>query len=255
MRYKLKKINNTYQLGKRYLNDFFHTDAYNKNVIEKGKTPSRTDVINYLVSKFNREVHYLEIGVRYPDHNFNKINAKFKYSVDPGVENKANPVKFKLTSDEFFSELKSNKILITNNKFDIIFIDGLHQANQVERDILNSLEFLSEDGFIIVHDCNPPTESHARETYEYVLSPSGGSWNGTTWKAFYKFRKSTTFFSCCIDSDWGIGIISKKIKLGEPTKINNPFFEFQIFDKNRVKSLNLISFENFMRILEINTKS
>lgn len=250
MRYKLKIIKKIYQLGKDTINNSFHIDAQNKTTLEKKKTPIRTDVINYLVEKFNREIQYLEIGVRYPDHNFNKINAKYKYSVDPGVENVENPVEYKLTSDAFFKGIKDNNILKIDIKFDVIFIDGLHLAEQVEKDIKNSLEFLSEDGFIILHDCNPPTEFHARESFNYFLSPAKGAWNGTTWKAFFNSRKKMDYYSCCIDSDWGIGIISKTVNLGLPSKIVNPYFEYQVFNDNRKESLNLISFEKFKEIIE-----
>jgi Methyltransferase domain len=250
MRYKLKKINTFYQLGKKTLNDSFHISALEKSILEKSKRPIRTSVINYLIEILNRDVHYLEIGVRFPDHNFNKINAKYKYSVDPGIENEENPVEFKMTSDVFFKSLKENKIINNAVKFDIIFIDGLHLADQVERDIQNALNFISDDGFIILHDCNPPTEFHAREEYSYFLSPAKGAWNGTTWKAFFKYRKNPNYYSCCIDSDWGIGIISKKSKLGNVSKVENPFFEYNTFDNNRQDSLNLISFDEFKDILK-----
>ena len=54
-------------------------------------------------------------------------------------------------------------------------------------------------------------------------------WNGTTWKAFFKYRQREDLFSCCIDSDWGIGIISKTINIGRPTKVENNFFEYNFF--------------------------
>ena len=43
--------------------------------------------------------------------------------------------------------------------------------------------------------------------------------------------------------------ISKKIKLGEPSKISNEYYEFNVFEKNRKESLNLISFEDFKQII------
>ena len=58
-------------------------------------------------------------------------------------------------------------------KFDLIFIDGLHLANQVQKDIENSLKFIKDEGFIVLHDCNPPSEYHQREDYSYVNSPAG----------------------------------------------------------------------------------
>lgn len=246
-----KKVKKTYDLGNRLLNDSYHIEGDEKSVLEIKKTPLRSEVINYVLKYLNKETKYLEIGVRYPEENFDKIISENKYSVDPGTENFKNPVDFKITSDEFFNQLRGGKILTREIKFDVIFIDGLHFAEQVERDIYNSLEFLNEDGFIVLHDCNPPTAFHASEEYLYRLSPSGGYWNGTTWKAFYKFRQKSSFFSCCIDSDWGIGIVSKKLNLGNPTKIINPYFEFNIFDQNRRESLNLVSFDEFKVKLSI----
>jgi hypothetical protein len=91
---------------------------------EMAKKPKRYDIINFISSKINAQ-YYLEIGVRNPDDNFNLINIKNKYSVDPGFEFESNPVDFKLTSDEFFFQLNENKLSISNDiRFDIIFIDG-----------------------------------------------------------------------------------------------------------------------------------
>lgn len=229
--------------------DFFHNDANNKSLFEIAKTPSRTDVLNFLLNTFKTDTKYLEIGVRNPEDNFNSIHAKVKYSVDPGIEFIENPVDFKYTSDVFFEKLNNGEILDKEIKFDIIFIDGLHLAEQVDRDIKNALDFIIDEGFIVLHDCNPPTEFHASETYSYSLSPSKGYWNGTTWKAFFNYRKRQDIYSCCIDTDWGVGIISKKIKLGEPSKISNEYYEFNVFEKNRKESLNLISFEDFKQII------
>jgi hypothetical protein len=118
-------------------------------------------------------------------------------------------------------------------------------ANQVEKDIANSIQYLSENGFIIMHDCNPPTEYHARETYNFINGPAGGFWNGTTWKAFVKAR--TMYYSCCIDSDWGVGILSKKNRPGFNILPHNenPYFDSNIFNNKRLEQLNLLSFEKF----------
>ncbi len=234
-------------LGDKYLADKYHNETAQKTGLEFQKTPFRYDVINFLAETFNREITYLEIGVRVPAHNFDRINAEKKYSVDPGVEREHNPVDFPVTSDSFFASLDSGKILSKDIKFDIIFIDGLHLAEQVEKDIQNSLRYLSDDGFIVMHDCNPPTEFHAREEFLYTLGPAGGNWNGTTWKAFFKARKRTDVYSCCVDSDWGVGIISKKINFGKPTSIQNEFYEYLVLDEFRKDSLNLINFEDLKK--------
>ena len=232
-------------LAEKYILDEFHIDTQKKSKLEVEKKPYRNEVINFLLSKLNRETIYLEIGVRDLDANFNKIKATKKYSVDPGLEVAINLADFALTSDDFFHQLSEGVILDKNILFDVIFIDGLHLADQVDRDIKNALKFLKDDGFIVMHDCNPPTEFHASENYYYRLSPAAGLWNGTTWKPFFKLRKRTDLYSCCIDSDWGIGVVSKTINFGMPSTVINEFYEYNIFDKNRNTSLNLIDFESF----------
>lgn len=103
----------------------------------------------------------------------------------------------------FFSQIKKGEILRKDIKFDLIFIDGLHLEEQATKDIHNSIDFLSENGYILLHDCNPPTKWHAREKYYDKSTPAGPHWNGSTWKAFVKFRKINNYYSCCIDTDWG----------------------------------------------------
>ena len=226
-----------------------HQNGEEKSKLELLKRPSRTAIINYLLSKVSGETTYLEIGVRNPDHNYNHVIADFKYSVDPGFEFKENPVDFKMTSDNFFELLSCNKILSSEIKFDLIFIDGLHLAEQVDRDITNSMKYIKDNGFIVIHDCNPPTEWHARDSYSFFSSPAKDFWNGTTWKAFLKWRFNHSVNSCCIDSDWGVGILSKKQLIGKSINKMNPFFEFSNFAENRNEYLNLISFNDLNNLL------
>src|SRR5690554_2602215 len=249
----INRIKKYYNAGWQIINDPFHIKVLQLDKKEVAKTPLRSDIINFLLVKLKRETTYLEIGVRNPADNYDKINSTIKYSVDPGIEYKENPVDFKLTSDDFFSQLKNGKILNQEIKFDVIFIDGLHLAEQVDRDIKNALEFIKDDGFIVLHDCNPPTEWHSRENHLYRLSPAGSNWNGTTWKAFFQWRKNKTLFSCCVDTDWGIGILSKSQKIGKPTFVENKYFEFCVLEQNRVDSLNLISLNNLKELLKSNS--
>jgi hypothetical protein len=252
----MKKILNKVRLfryfttGKMLLNDECFIHGEKKSKLEMLKTPLRTEIINFILSQFNRETCYLEIGVRNPDNNFNHILANKKYSVDPGIEYMQNPVDFKLTSDDFFEELSQNRILFSGIKFDVIFIDGLHLAEQVDRDISNSLNFIKDDGFIILHDCNPPTEWHAREEFSFNFTPAGNSWNGTTWKAFMKWRFNSNVYSCCINSDWGVGILSKNIPIGQSINVKNEFYEFSELKANRLDYLNLIDFADFKTIIK-----
>lgn len=241
---KIKPIE-FYVRGKKALTNLHYLDVQRKNHEEHLKSPSRTEIINFLLSLYQEDTCYLEIGVRNPDDNYNHIKATTKYSVDPGIEFEENPVDFKMTSDEFFQKLTANDILSNNIKFNVIFIDGLHVAPQVDRDIENAFKYIKNDGFIVVHDCNPPTEWHARECHEYKHTPAREFWNGTTWKAFLKWRFNPEINSCCIDSDWGVGILSKDYQIGKNIEPANPFYEFHLLVENRKYYLNLMDFGSF----------
>jgi len=226
----IKKIKRYYNWGGRFLNDPYHLKAKTLNEKEIAKKPLRSEVLNFLLAYLERPTTYLEIGVRNPALNFNLINAHYKYSVDPGLEFKEYPVDFKVTSDEFFKGLEKGLYLTKDIKFDVIFIDGLHLAEQVDRDIENALSYLRDDGFIVLHDCNPPTEWNAREEHQYRLSPAGNNWNGTTWKAFFKWRKKLKNTAICVDTDWGVGVISKVKQFEQTDFPDNPFYEYKLFD-------------------------
>jgi len=207
---------------------------------------NRIDVINHLIGK-KRFTKYLEIGVRYPCECFDLIQCSHKDSVDPGVENEKNPVKYLFTSDDFFTRLESGMTdLPPDFKWDIVFIDGLHISHQVERDILNSLNHLSEGGYIVLHDGNPFLYD---VNYERVIEDYWGQpWNGTVWKAIYKLlcsRSDLDIFT--VNTDEGLGIIRRGVgrKLVEHT---NPFYEYKVLQNNLNEHLNCISIEEFIKV-------
>ena len=209
---------------------------------------NRYDVINDLIIKNNYKT-YLEIGVRNPDECFNLINCETKHSVDPGYEvalphfNIDNLVTYQYTSDTFFKLLENKGTdLSTTYKWDIIFIDGLHISNQVERDIMNSLNHLAENGVVVLHDCNPPNLWMARE--DYIIDGIAHGWNGTVWKSIYKLRATRPdLFVCTVDTDYGIGIVKRGKQ--ECCDFDNSYYEYRIFEQNRKEHLNLISIEEF----------
>lgn len=186
----------------------------------------RTDIINYFISKYDYKT-YLEIGVLNPNINFNKITIDNKTGVDPNVVG----VEYVMTSDVFFMQNKK--------MFDIIFIDGLHESEQVYRDIRNSLNVLNVGGTIIMHDCNP-----TKEIIQLVPQIQAGEWTGDCWKAFVKFRCETTNYNTfVINTDYGVGIIKESKKKLMPLIINETL-TYSNLNKNRKKWLNLIDCEN-----------
>src|SRR5690606_33227271 len=134
---------------------------------------NRTKVINKLIADNGYE-SYLEIGV-YDGKNFESIECKHKQGVDPNIPPslRTSTEFWRLTSDKFFES--------TVDKFDIIFIDGNHEAEQVEKDIVNAYKALNKGGMILLHDCNPPT-------YESQVVPRmQGEYCGTVWRSVVGF--------------------------------------------------------------------
>jgi hypothetical protein len=208
----------------------------------------RYDIINKIISDNNFQ-RYLEIGVRHPEDCFNKINVKTKHSVDPGLEDELNDVDYPYTSDDFFVRLNNGYLdLDSDYKWDVVFIDGLHISHQVEKDIFNSLNHLSENGFILLHDCNPflYEYNHERVVEDYW----GQGWNGTVWKVIYKllcFNKELKIYT--INTDEGVSVI-KRGNRDKLVEFNNPYFEYKVLYENLNNHLNLLSLEEIHKIYE-----
>lgn len=148
-----------------------------------------TQLLNALIDKYGLK-SYLEIGVQNPANNFDKVNVTGKVGVDPCLfvkEDTAGNRFYSMSSDDFFSA----QCGLT--KFDLIFIDGLHHADQVKRDFENSLRCLSDNGFIVIHDVLPENEAGTivpRETkqwwgdvYKWAMTLPE-HYKDITWKTF-----------------------------------------------------------------------
>jgi hypothetical protein len=86
----------------------------------------------------------------------------------------------------------------TGNNFAIVFVDGLHHADQAYRDIENACKIAR---VVVVHDANPSTEEMQRVPYP------GGDWTGDVWKAIARIREETQHTVRTIDADFGIAVI------------------------------------------------
>ena len=188
----------------------------------------RWDLIEYLINKYKFS-DYLEIGCD-QDQLFSKVRIKNKTGVDP-----INGGNIRKTSDNFFRENK--------NKFDIIFIDGLHTYNQVKKDILNSINCLKDDGIVLVHDCMPDSLSK-QAVPRYRMS-----WNGDVWKAIVDLRQheNLEIYTCKIDQ--GIGVIKKK-RNSSILKIekNIKDLKFKDYYKNYEKYLRVVDLDEFQKL-------
>lgn len=213
---------------------------------------NRWDIINAFIEKHNYK-SYLEIGY-YKGWSFDQVKCERKLAVDPNPcktllqEKWASHTAYrlpeggsiaKMTSDEFFA-LASRQLLLTPIAYlDIIFIDGLHEANQVEKDIHNALKVLSPGGTIVLHDCNPPK-------YEHTTTGIDGCWTGDVYKTAIKIAQDPNYTFYTVDTDWGVGVLRPVTGM----RVNGRTFgesmtKWEFFDKNRQDLLNLISVEEF----------
>lgn len=163
---------------------------------------------------------YLEIGVQ-RGKNFFRISAPLQIAVDPhfriGITRRLrNPATllrsrfFEMTSDDFFRERAPS--FFRDRKIDVALIDGLHTYDQVLSDFNNCLNYLSSQGIILFHDCNPAT----KEAAEYGHSPTeimqkfegkNAEWNGDVWKAIVHIRSQCPDIETFVlDCDHGIGV-------------------------------------------------
>jgi len=183
---------------------------------------NRTDVIQSIIDKTDA-CSYLEIGVA-DGSNFHPIRARDKTAVDPAFGFRArNRIRWSIKnrcnirakyheqpSDEYFKRIRPSQ------KFDVVFIDGLHTYQQSLRDVVNALNCLSQAGVIIMHDCNPANAAEAcpAENLEQAgkLNVPGwnGEWCGDVWKTICHLRsREPNLQVFVLDCDRGLGIVTR----------------------------------------------
>ena len=160
---------------------------------------TRTEVIQRMIN-FRGFSTYLEVG-SYRNENVKNLVIDRKVTVDPDPDAYAN---YQMTSDQYFAE--------NDEKFDIIFIDGLHEHSQVWRDIRNSLGHLNPNGVIVMHDCMPKSEK--MQVWDNK-SHQSEEWTGDTWKAYYKAYGELSYKVYVVDTDYGCGVIDTSEKYKE----------------------------------------
>lgn len=183
----------------------------------------RIELINTLI-RIRGYRDYLEIGVK-GGEAFLAVEAPRRTGVDPdlrrlkprlqpGLRGKASrwvrrPLRqpwrfedaelrlFELASDAYFASCQE--------EYDLVFIDGLHQFDQVLRDYRNAQGLLRPGGCVVFHDCNPLTARSA----ERERGAGNVVWNGDTWKAIYYLRERGQQIHT-YDFDHGCGVAFKQ---------------------------------------------
>ena len=222
---------NSFKLFYNRLYHYLFIERFNKKLdIQFPSNLYRWDLIQYIINKYSFE-NYLEIGCD-KDQSFSKIKVKNKVGVDP-----VSGGTIRDTSDNFFKK--------NNNKFDLIFIDGLHHYSQVIKDIYNSLKVLNKNGFILVHDCLPRSIAHQ------AVPRYRGSWNGDVWKSIVELRTNPKLDTYTCQIDFGVGVIIDRnntdlldCKVSDFSKL-----KFKDYFYNHDKFMRIINYDKLLEII------
>ena len=160
----------------------------------------RHEIINQLI-KSKGYKDYLEVGTDKGD-TFTKIEIKNKECCDP-VNNIRKEYDFKLTyqmtSDEMFEKMPKDK------KYDIIFLDGMHDEKYLDRDIINALHHVKEGGLILCQDTIPTNILYTRKySMENIIR---GGWTGDVYKSILKLQEQNISFYTLMNVIHGMTII------------------------------------------------
>jgi hypothetical protein len=146
---------------------------------------NQAEIINNNTVPSNK---YLEIGIEY-GNCFNNTHFYNKTGVDPDPKCLITYNIKCLTSDRYF------EICDIENKFDVIFIDGMHQVEYLLKDLNNSMNHLNVGGTIFIDDILPANYNEQLKIprnhyYENgILKYGEPGWTGDIWKVIYYILK------------------------------------------------------------------
>lgn len=190
----------------------------------------RHEIINFLSN--NDSTIYLEIGVDWGE-TFKQVNIKNKTGVDPAF--KVDPLTlpgkcYTMYSDDFFDQ--------NIQKYDIIFIDGLHTYQQSHRDLLNSIKFLNHNGVIIIDDCFPADEIAAisdvnasLKAREEAGQKGNMTWMGDVYKTVIWLNDNTDWSYAYIAENHNIAVAWPEKKSRERIAADDEDIENFSFDR------------------------
>ena len=147
-------------------------------------TPSARSINELL--RVNAGKSYLEVGVK-NGATFQCVKAEQCTGVDPhplfDLSNLPPNFSFhQAPSDDFFKKLPLDV------RYDVIFLDGLHTAEQTSRDLVNALDHLHPRGAILIDDTVPCDALSAIPDYEESkrmrrkAGLEGSAWSGDVYK-------------------------------------------------------------------------
>lgn len=150
-------------------------------------------IIQELLSLYDQP-SYLEIGV-FKGETFLPMRAARKVGVDPhfrfDVEaaraGQPNAQFHTLSSDDYFG-----RVIDPAERFDVIFLDGLHTFGQTLRDFNNAIFHLQPNGVVLIDDVMPTswaasleTQARAYAIKDVLGARDGGNWMGDVYKLVF----------------------------------------------------------------------
>lgn len=229
---------------RKRVNFFWEHHLSGRTTPECAGALTRVDAINRVIASVGG-TRYLEIGVNttdQPGYSRDSIVVSTKHGIDPNPETAAD---FVMTSDQFFATQKTDA-------YDVIFVDGLHLFEQAYRDVVNSLERLSDKGVVIVHDTRPTNRLSASRQQGKSLK-----WLGDVWRAAYLLRLTHDDVEMAtLDADEGITLIWKKYKPSDRLFLSgDDVFSWNHYTKTYREALRLVSDQEFFQLFPLPSDS
>ena len=221
----------------------------------------KSDIVNRLNRKhgFRR---YLEISTLETGRDFAKVDAarldvKHRLAYRwPDHHSDGAPVTFSTPGPSSYHLVK--ELIAAGQPYDSIFVDPYHSYAYSLVDLSGAFALLRPGGVMVVHDCGP--------TDPEILCPhyKEGLWCGVTYAAFIDFtlgRRELSYYT--VDCDFGCGVIYKlsspmlhpagdawaQLSAAWGLACNDDDTRLQFYLENRTALLNLVSAEEFSRIL------
>ena len=190
---------------------------------------NRIALVNLLVSKKENPA-YLEIGC-FSNELFDSVPVTRKTGVDPAAGGTV-----RATSDAFFEK--------NTQSFDVVFIDGLHEYAQVQRDVMNAIRFLKHGGYVALHDMLPLTWK------EHHVPRVSGKWTGDVWKVAFELAQSRGIDFKIVKIDHGVGVFrlseTKPAVVNLVNELQSKEFDYLY---NNIGRLPLIEWQDFVQWL------
>lgn len=192
---------------------------------------SRLDLINFSCGIANA-TSYLEIGCN-TNEVFDNVNCAHKVGVDPRTGGT-----HRMTSDDFFAQ--------NTEKFDVIFIDGLHYYDQVKKDFANAYKVLNDRGVVIFHDMFP-----SLSRWVVVPEPDDlttyGCWMGDVWRMGFDLIAMQNISFKLVMIDNGCGFVTKGKQEPRLLPVENTW-NFWLLNAGQ---LPLISYANLVKSYQV----